>query len=89
VVSTVPTGNIDLTPTALELIGATVPAGFDGRVITEMLASGPMPGDVTVEGRDVTTAADVGRLHYELTVHRSEVGSTIYFDGTEVARAAP
>jgi hypothetical protein len=84
--SSVPTGNIDLMPTALALIGATVPDGLDGRVISEALASGPMPSEVTVEPRDVTTATDVPGWHYELTAHRSRVESTIYFDGTEVMR---
>ena len=84
--STIPTGNIDLVPTVLELMGAPIPMGLDGRVLTELLLSGPSPEDVVVETDPVLTSAEVGDLLYELTVFRSRVGSTTYFDGTDVLR---
>lgn len=86
VVSEVPTGNIDLTPTALHLVGARVPGGFDGRVLTELLRGGPDPSSVRVVPAPLTTEVELAGLTYRLTVERSRVGSTVYFDGTRVER---
>ena len=38
---TAPAGNIDITPTVLELLGLEVPGGLDGRVLREALRNGP------------------------------------------------
>jgi hypothetical protein len=32
---------------------------------------------------------EIGDLRYELGVYRSRVGSTVYFDGTDVTRISP
>ncbi len=86
VVSEVPSGNIDLTPTALFLVGARVPAGLDGRVLSEALVGGARPGDVDVSADTVIAATRVGGLDYELRVLHTRVGATTYFGGTEVRR---
>jgi arylsulfatase A-like enzyme len=86
VVSDIPTGNVDLTPTALRLVGATVPSGLDGRVLDEVLLSGPQPATLAGEGAVVQTSAEVGGVRYQLTAYRSLIGSSVYFDGTDVTR---
>ena len=86
VTSRVPTGNIDLVPTAFALLGQQVPAGLDGRVLDEVLVSGPEPGSVQFEIDPVVTSVEIEGAVYELTVNRTRVGSTIYFDGSEVSR---
>lgn len=87
VVSDVPTGNVDLLPTALELAGAAPPPGLDGRVLSEVLRSGPDPQDVEVTEAPVTASIARDGLRYELTVSRSRVGAALYLDGTSVTRS--
>jgi arylsulfatase A-like enzyme len=86
VLSDIPSGNVDLMPTALELIGARVPAGLDGRVLDEILVGGPQPASLAGEGAVVQTSAEVEGLLYELTAYRSGIGTSVYFDGTDVSR---
>ena len=88
-ISNVPTGNIDLTPTALFLAGAQVPTDLDGRVLMEVLSGGPDAASVDVRADPVVTEVDLPELHYELTVERSWVDGTMYFDGTRVERTRP
>ena len=87
VVSPVATGNIDILPTTLALLGQPVPAGLDGRVLSEALATGPQPGEVSFAEDPISTSVELGDRVYELTVHRTRVGSTVYFDGTDVTRS--
>jgi arylsulfatase A-like enzyme len=86
VTSDIPTGNVDLTPTALHLAGVTVPTGLDGRVLDEVLITGPHPASLAGEGDAVQTFAEVGGVLYELTAYRSRFGSAVYLDGTDVVR---
>ena len=86
VVSSVPTGNIDLTPTALFLAGAQVPAEVDGRILKEALSDGPDPATVEVRSDPVETEVVLPELRYRLTVERSSVAGVMYFDGTRVVR---
>jgi len=84
--SPVPSGNIDILPTTLTLLGLPLPEGLDGRPLEEIMTSGPEPASVEVTQDDLTTQSDAGRVRYRLTVHRRRVGSTFYCDGTEVSR---
>ena len=86
VVTGVPTGNIDLLPTALTLVGARVPTDLDGRVLSEALLTGPAPAEIDVLQDPVVAEVDLGDLRYRLTVERSRVGPVMYFDGTRVER---
>lgn len=86
VVSDVPTGNVDITPTALALAGAP-PAETDGRILSEIIVGGPAPESVGREMTHVTAGASVDELRYDLTVRRLRVGGTLYLEGTTVVRS--
>jgi arylsulfatase A-like enzyme len=83
-VSHVPTGNVDIAPTVLRLIGVSVPNTMAGRVITEGLRSGPAPSSIAVQHADrVVRTPDES---YTLTAHLSTVDGRTYLDFTEVTR---
>jgi arylsulfatase A-like enzyme len=84
--SSVPTGNVDITPTALALLGAPIPPDLDGRVLEELLLSGPQPEAMALSSAPLTTSARAGDVAYQLDVYRTMVGSSVYFDGTQVTR---
>ncbi|HUF76457.1 MAG TPA: alkaline phosphatase family protein, partial [Longimicrobiales bacterium] len=86
VTSDIPTGNVDVTPTVLRLIGATVPEGLDGRVLEEILVGGPQPASLAGEADVVQASTEVGGVLYELTAYLSRIGESVYFDGTDVTR---
>jgi arylsulfatase A-like enzyme len=86
-VSSVPTGNVDLAPTLLHLLGLERPATMDGRVIEEALRGGPGPSSIKVSRVTETVRSVDGS--YELTAHISVVAPHRYFDYTEVKRTSP
>jgi arylsulfatase A-like enzyme len=71
-----PTGNVDVTPTVLALLGLEGEAGLDGRVVAEALQGGPDPEAVAVETR-VHTAAAGG---YRAALQISTVDGRRYVD---------
>lgn len=85
--SDVPTGNVDLAPTVLYLLGMEPPPGMDGRVLHELLRDGPSPDEVAV--REHTYSAEVvldDGLRYEARLDTAEVGSTVYLRGARTDR---
>jgi arylsulfatase A-like enzyme len=83
-VSNVPTGNVDLAPTLVHLLGLPPAATMTGRVIHEALRKGPLPSTVKV-ARVVETVSTPDKS-YELSAHLSVVGQYRYLDYTEVKR---
>jgi arylsulfatase A-like enzyme len=80
-VSSIPTGAVDLMPTVLTLLGIDLPSPIDGRVLTEALTG---KNEVAPEARDeiVTPKVAVSReVQPRLRIHR--VGNTTYVHGTE------
>ena len=73
---TTPTGNGDIAPTALHLLGIPIPPGaMDGRVLAEALAGadgGAPPAAATTHG------AESGEYRQEIQI--SAVGDTRYVD---------
>ena len=73
-----PTGNVDIAPTVLNLLGLPIPDGMDGRAIVEALVSGPDSVESTTDahlaGREVLNGV------YRQEVTLSSVGSTVYLD---------
>jgi len=83
----VPTGNVDLTPTAIHLVGAPVPAHLDGRVLREILVGGPEPSTVAVVEEPVVVERVLDGMRYRLELERVRVGETRYLRGTAVERS--
>jgi arylsulfatase A-like enzyme len=78
-VDDLPTGNIDLTPTILQILGITPPQRLDGRIVFEAMTNAS-PAKPNVETKTIEAARDspVGRWRQSLKVSR--VGSTIYLE---------
>ena len=77
-----PTGNIDVAPTILHLMGLPGGEKMDGRVLYEALAGGEA---VPAESRTETHTAELGDYRQEVTV--TTVAGTTYLDeGNAVAR---
>ena len=76
--SPVPTGNVDLAPTLLYLLGITSPKTMQGRVLNELLRNGPLPEKVPVHETVRSAAATVGDMRYELELTKLVVGDFEY-----------
>ena len=76
--SVVPTGNVDILPTVLHLLGIAPPAAIDGRVLTETFRDGALAAQP-----EHTTIGE-GRTRLSFT----QMGDTRYFERawTEVSR---
>ncbi|MBI4311276.1 MAG: alkaline phosphatase family protein [Chloroflexi bacterium] len=79
-VSNVPTGNIDLTPTILHLLGLDPGVPLDGRPILEALDHGPTPAEVAWETEVHTAERSLKGGVYRQEVQLSHVGGTAYVD---------
>ncbi|MBI4311787.1 MAG: hypothetical protein HY681_08395 [Chloroflexi bacterium] len=79
-VSNVPTGNIDLTPTILHLLGLNPGIPLDGRPILEALDRGPAPAEVAWETEVHTAERSLKGGVYRQEVQLSHVGGTAYVD---------
>src|SRR5262249_39077543 len=81
--SDIPSGNIDVAPTVLWILGVkpgVKPSqAMDGRVLHEALATSkePTPTPVT---RTIEAKRDVGYLQWRQYLKISEVGNAVYFD---------
>lgn len=85
--SRVPTGNVDLAPTVLHLLGIEPPSGMSGRVLHELLREGPGPGEIAVHEQTHRATATLRHgLRYEAAVDTLQVGSTVYIRGARTMR---
>jgi arylsulfatase A-like enzyme len=78
VVSELPSGNVDITPTVLRLLGVTTDAGLDGRPLLEGLraaADQPRAASVTRRYETPCRIGGVGVLHRAVV---ESVGLTRY-----------
>ena len=78
-----PTGNIDVAPTILHLLGLPGGEEMDGRVLHEALAGGD--DSPVVEPHSVTHAAELGDYRQEVTV-TTVAGSAYLDEGNAVSR---
>jgi predicted AlkP superfamily pyrophosphatase or phosphodiesterase len=83
-VSDVPTGNVDIAPTLMHLLGLTPARTMTGRIISEGLRDGPSIASVPVEHTTETVSTSDGR--YRLTAHLSTAAGHTYLDYTDVKR---
>ncbi len=73
-----PTGNIDLAPTILAILGISSPEKLDGRVLVETMQTAARGPETSNETLSATREFSSGR--WEQTLRLSHVGSTIYLD---------
>ena len=76
-VSDIPSGNVDITPTVLNILGVKPSKKLDGRVLTEALVGGSVP---TVEHKTIEASRDTGIFRWKQYLKQSQVGNTVYFD---------
>jgi hypothetical protein len=78
-INDMPSGNADVVPTILHLLGVKPPSPLDGRVLHEALVD----SDVEVpkpETKTIEASHDVGLFHWRQYLKFTKVGDAIYFD---------
>jgi hypothetical protein len=89
-----PTGNIDVAPTLLHLLGLTSPDGVDGRVLTEALAGTPLPEEKPVTkrleaSRDITSGVIFKSTHtWQQYLQTTSFAGHTYFDEGNATESA-
>jgi arylsulfatase A-like enzyme len=78
-VSDVPSGNLDLAPTILWLLGVEPTKQMDGRVLHEALVASKESAP-KVNTKKIEAARDVGLFRWTQYLQFSEVNGTVYFD---------
>lgn len=74
-----PTGNVDLAPTILHILGIASPQPMDGRVLVEAM-NGRTNGYPKPETTTLEAAREFPEGQWRQTVQVSRVGTTLYFD---------
>jgi arylsulfatase A-like enzyme len=82
----IPSGNVDLAPTVLELLGLPGAEHMDGRALTEALEDGPEQHEVEVRVEHHTMRRTVFKSEYHQIVRTSRVGDTQYLDEGDARR---
>jgi arylsulfatase A-like enzyme len=79
VLSEIPSGNIDVAPTILWLLGIKAPVSFDGRVLHEAIVGSKefVPKPVT---RMIEAKRDIGYFRWRQYLKFTEIGGAVYFD---------
>jgi hypothetical protein len=83
-----PSGNIDLVPNVLWILGINPPKPLDGRVWHEALAASDAPS-LKVESETLKATREMGLFRWQQYLKVSKVGPTVYFDegnGEQVAK---
>ena len=75
-----PSGNVDLAPTVLRILGITDGPPMDGRVLEEALAGGPDPTSVVRSTELHQAEHRLGQQVYSQSIKVSSVGATVYVD---------
>src|SRR5437667_8651444 len=74
-----PSGNVDLAPTILRILGITAPQQLDGRILSEAMTGASIPKPST-ETKTVEVKKDFAAGTWRQSLQISRVGSTIYLD---------
>jgi predicted AlkP superfamily pyrophosphatase or phosphodiesterase len=74
-----PSGNVDLAPTILSILGIKPPQQLDGRILSEAMVNSETPVS-NLETKTVEAAKDFPPGIWRQTLKTSQVGSTIYLD---------
>ena len=78
-VSETPSGNIDVAPTVLNILGVGPSEPMDGRVLSEGMTGTNAP-PVKAESQSFEASRDLGTRTWRQWLKISRVGSTVYFD---------
>ena len=86
---TLPTSNVDLVPTILQIHHLPVPGSMDGRVMHELLneSEGALKTPVAV-AETVTNTASTKDGTYRIELHRSILGRYKYVDFATIKRSS-
>jgi arylsulfatase A-like enzyme len=74
-----PSGDVDLAPTILRILGITAPETMDGRILSEAMVDTTIPKP-DVETKTVEVTKDFSGGTWRQTLKLSRVSSTIYLD---------
>jgi arylsulfatase A-like enzyme len=74
-----PSGNIDVAPTILWILGVDPPSPMDGRVLHEALSVSSEPVLAPVQ-RQIEASHEVGFMRWRQYLKFTEVGRAVYFD---------
>jgi len=76
-----PTGNVDLAPTILHILGIKAAQGMDGRVLCEAMVNvDQVPAGGKTEEKTIEARKDFTAGSWRQSLRISRVGSTIYLD---------
>jgi arylsulfatase A-like enzyme len=76
-----PTGNVDLAPTILRILGIKAPQEIDGRVLSEaMVTTNGVAAGKKTERKTIEARKDFAAGKWRQSLQISRVGSTIYLD---------
>jgi hypothetical protein len=76
-----PTGNVDLSPTILHILGIKPPQEMDGRVLSEAMVNvNHVPAGGKTETKTIEAKKDFAAGIWRQSLRISRVGSTIYLD---------
>jgi hypothetical protein len=78
-VNDLPSGNVDLAPTILRILGITAPQQLDGRVLSEAMAKIDMPA-LKPATKTIEATKDFPSGTWRESLQISRVASTIYLD---------
>jgi arylsulfatase A-like enzyme len=74
-----PSGNVDLAPTILRILGITSQQQMDGRILSEAMIDSSNP-EPNAEPKTVEATKDFATGSWQQSLKTSRVGSTIYLD---------
>jgi hypothetical protein len=76
-----PTGNVDLAPTILHILGIKAPQKMDGRVLSEAMVNvDQVPAAGKTEAQTIEAKKDFAAGTWRQSLRTSRVGSTTYLD---------
>ena len=73
-----PSGNIDVMPTVLDLLGVAVPESIDGRVLEEAFSD--FEDEIVSETKEYVATRKTEEHTYEQSIVVSRVDNSIYLD---------